>query len=440
MSLINDMLRDLDKRKSTYPQQQGVAEGVRVTAAANSRNNMFARSWVWLVVVLGLVFLAAFVWHLYGELEQKALQGSELLVGSNSEVNEAVVPVAARLVPVQGAPFTEILAVEVHAVTGGARIEISLSAPVQHRVLRNGQQLIIDLPTTRLTEALPNLTLHPLISAVDVLTHAAGIQLEVDVTRAVNLQTSMISKEQALLVVELITAGDEIQPLSKDVAEISEQESNQNITSDLKQAASTSASFEKTTRQLTLTERDKQANREASRLIRSGRTQSAQQLLTQLLADYPEAHQSRATLIALELSQGKLEQAQQLLSLGLQLAPEQLAFIKLKARILLSQQRSAEAVTELEGYQSQAGQDQEFLALLASATQGDGQHQRAATLYQQLLQQNDRQAQWWVGQAISLEALKQNRAALKSYWQALELPGISPALKSYAESRINQLK
>jgi len=439
MSLINDMLRDLDQRKSAYPQQPGVAEGVRVTPAANSRDRMFARNWVWLVAVVGVLLLAAFAWHLYGELKPKVLQSSELVVETNNAANEAPEPTISQVAQAQPPAFSDILAVEVHAVTGGARIEISLSAPVQHRVLRNGQQLIIDLPATRLTETLPNLTRHPLISAVDVLTHAAGIQLDVDVTRPVNLQTSMVSKQQTLLIVELIAADDESQSLAADVTEISAQKNAENVAVDAERIDSTTASFEKTSRRLTLAERDKQANRQALQDMRNGRTPFAQQLLTQLLDDYPEAHQSRATLIALKLSQGKLEQAQKLLSQGLQLAPEQLAFIKLKARILLTQQRPLEAVTELEKHQ-QGEQDQEYIALLASAAQRGGQHQRAATLYQQLLQLNDRQAQWWIGLAISLEALNQKNAALKAYWQARELPGISPALKSYAEGRISQLK
>ena len=439
MSLINDMLRDLDQRKSAYPQQQGVAEGVRVTPAANSRDRRFARNWVWLVAVVSVLMLLAFAWHLYGEMAPKVLQNSAPLVEENSVVSEVFEPAVPQVAQLQAPAFSDILAVEVHAVPGGARIEISLSAPVQHRVLRNGQQLIIDLPATRLTEALPNLIRHPLISAVDVLTHAAGIQLEVDVTRPVNLQTSMVSKQQTLLIVELIAAEDESQSLAEDVAESAMQTNAGTVVADVPRIGSTTASFEKTSRQLTLAERDKQANQQALQDMRNGRTQVAQQQLTQLLVGYPEAHQSRATLIALRISQGQLDQAQQLLSQGLQLAPEQLAFIKLKARILLSQQRPAAAVTELERHQ-QDEQDQEYLALLASASQRDGQHQRAATLYQQLLQMNDRQAPWWIGLAISQEALNQKNAALKAYWQARELPGISPALTRYAEDRISQLK
>lgn len=439
MSLINDMLRDLDQRKSAYPQQQGVAEGVRVTPAANSRDRRFARNWVWLVAVVSVLMLLAFAWHLYGELEPRVLQNSTPLVAENNTASEAFEPAASQVAQRQAPAFSDILAVEVHAVTGGARIEISLSAPVQHRVLRNGQQLIIDLPATRLTEALPNLTRHPLISAVDVLTHAAGIQLEVDVTRPVNLQTSMVSKQQTLLVVELIAVENESRGLAVDVAETAVQTNAGAVVADTPRIGSATASFEKTSRQLTLAERDKQANQQALQDMRNGRTQVALQQLTQLLDGYPEAHQSRATLIALRISQGQLDQAQQLLSQGLQLAPEQLAFIKLKARILLSQQRPAAAVTELERHQ-QGEQDQEYLALLASAAQRDGQHQRAATLYQQLLQMNDRQAPWWIGLAISQEALNQKNAALNAYWQARELPGISPALKRYAEGRIKQLK
>jgi len=447
MSLINDMLRDLDKRKTAYPQTEGNVGGARITAAANSSNKVFARRWVWLAAVIGLVFLAAFSWHLYGELENKVLHDNERLV--ENEVVQTLMPEAASQ-PVlvaradaATAAFTYILDVEVHAIAGGARIEIYLSAPVQHRVLRNGRQLIIDLPATRLTQALPNLTRHALISAADVLSHSTGTQLEVDVTQPVTLQTSLISKQQTLLVIELI-AEDE--PAGQQDETVNRSENNSQSIADDETSATVAApsktkpSFEKITRQLTLVERDQQANQQALQHMRAGRTQTANELLSKLIKEYPAAHQSRATLVALTLSQGYAPQAEQLLAQGLQLAPQQLAFIKLQARLLLSQQQVSQAV-ELLGAQLDAGaEDQELLALLASACQRDGQHERALQLYLQLLRQNNRQPQWWIGKAISLEALKQKAEALQAYRQARSIVSISPALKAYAEGRINQLQ
>jgi len=447
MSLINDMLRDLDKRKSAYPQTDGSVSGARITAAANSTDKVFARRWLWLLVIVGLVFLAAFVWHLYGELESKVLHDNEYLLGTDvvqTLMPEAAAqPVVAAQIVAPTAAFTDILDVEVHAIAGGARIEIHLSAPVQHRVLRNGQQLIIDLPATRLTQALPNLTRHALISAADVLSHATGTQLEVDVTQPVTLQTSLISKQQTLLVIELIVVEE---AAGQQAETVSRSENNSRYSDNLEglesaeKANKTSPSFEKTTRQLTLGERDQQTNQQALQHMRAGRTQTANELLSKLIKEYPAAHQSRATLVALNLSQGYAPQAEQLLAQGLQLAPQQLAFIKLKARLLLSQQQVSQAVELLSAQLEAGAEGQELLALLASASQRDGQHERALQLYQQLLIQNNRQPQWWIGKAISLEVLKQKAAALQAYMQARSIAGISPALKAYAEGRINQLQ
>lgn len=441
------MLRDLDKRKSAYPQHKDKLDSVRITPAANSRTRVFARAWVWLVAVVGLLFLAALVWHFYDDLTPKVLRTNEppsvVTMAPEAPATEVIEPAA----PVAAAPaFTDILAIDVQDVADGARLEIRLSAAVQHRVLRDGQHLIIDLPATRLAVALPNLTRNRLINAVDVLSYAGGTQLEVDVEGPVNLQTSLVSQQQVLLVIQLIeVVANEPKPTELlGLTEITVPKTSE-ITAETAMDASasteplTSPSFEKTTRQLSLAERDQRTNKKALQHMRAGRIQTANQLLSALIKEYPQAHESRATLIALTMSQGYIPQAEQLLAQGLQLAPQQLAYIKLKARLLLDKQQAASAVALLSEHEQQAAGEQEFLALLATASQRDGQHQRAVTLYQQLLAQNDRQAQWWIGQAISLEALQQKNAALQAYLKARQIAAISPALKVYAESRIEQL-
>jgi len=456
MSLINDMLRDLDKRKSTYPRHSGETDGARITPVLTADNSAAAHGWLWLIVVVGLLLLGVFLWQLYGHFEQRLEQRLDAIEAPLVTIPQ---PSAAEQVSQSDvqhgvtAAFAQILAVDVQAVAQGARIEISLSAPVSHRVLRNGQQLIIDLPATRLVQALPNLTDHPLISAADVLTHAGGTQLEVDVTRPISVQTSLLTQQgsqQPLLVVELIVVAEELailkgaSPINRGAVDAEKPIAAGNKTTENADAGSEAGgeiapSFEKTTRQLSLIERDQQNNRLALQEMRAGQIQAAKQRLSALLNDYAQAHESRTTLVAMLLSQGAAGEAAKLLDVGLRLAPEQLAFIKLKARLLLSQQQAASALTLLNAQSKQAGSDPEFLSLLATASQRDGQHSRAVTLYQQLLKQNNQQPQWRIGQAISLEALSQKAEALQAYLQARRIPGISPALKAYAENRINQL-
>jgi len=458
MSLINDMLRDLDKRKSAYPQQQG-DDGVRVTPARNSRNKQLARRWVWAIVLVGLIFLAAFAWHLYGKLQPRSLSSVDQLISTPPTVDDrlekataANIVVKSKSAPVSDLTpkmpeFTDILGVTVQPTEGGARISVVLSGPVQHRVFRNAQQLVIDLPATRLTEPLPNLTRHGLIRAVDVSAHATGMQLTFDMAEPVALQTSLLTKQQVHLVIELTAMESALDRQSDNrqqsatILNKPEQASREQLD---KEAETASAGFEKTSRRLTLAERDQRANRQALQLMRRGHTQQAEQLLSPLLNDYPLAQQSRATLIALKLSKGQLDHAQQLIAQGLQLTPKQLAFIKLKARLLLAQQLPAEAATllgqQLTNEQTAAADDQELFALLATASQRAGQHQRAVEVYQQLLALDNQQAPWWVGLAISQEALKQPGAALSAYRRARGVVGISPALLRYAESRITQLQ
>ena len=113
--------------------------------------------------------------------------------------------------------------------------------------------------------------------------------------------------------------------------------------------------------------------------------------------------------------------------------------IKLQARLLSAREQQAEALALLNRNLVQNNQDQEYLALLASLFQQQGQHARAIEVYQVLLKKDAEQAQWWVGSAISLEALELKQDALRAYVQARRIPGIDARLKKYAESRIQVL-
>ena len=80
MSLINDMLRDLDERKSPYSPRAGTAEGVRVAPASHQADKHFARYWGWGIALIVLVLIAVLAWHFYGKLGVRLLPAPEAVV------------------------------------------------------------------------------------------------------------------------------------------------------------------------------------------------------------------------------------------------------------------------------------------------------------------------------------------------------------------------
>lgn len=82
----------------------------------------------------------------------------------------------------------------------------------------------------------------------------------------------------------------------------------------------------------------------------------------------------------------------------------------------------------------------ESRALQATAWQQLGQHQRALTAFEWLAQQQPQQARWWLGMALSHDALGHTEQALSLFGRSLQLDGnLNPATVSYIQQRIQDL-
>ena len=93
----------------------------------------------------------------------------------------------------------------------------------------------------------------------------------------------------------------------------------------------------------------------------------------------------------------------------------------------------------LEKYRARAAGDPEYLALMAAIFQRAGQHADAARAYRQAVTAQPRQGKWWLGMAISLEAVNNPKAAREAYHRAAT-SGLDGNLKQYAEQRLAALR
>jgi MSHA biogenesis protein MshN len=78
-------------------------------------------------------------------------------------------------------------------------------------------------------------------------------------------------------------------------------------------------------------------------------------------------------------------------------------------------------------------------ALLAALLQRAGNHDAAITAYTELIAVNDRQGLWWMGLAISLEAVARPAAALQAYRQAMGDPRLSTQVARFVRERADAL-
>ncbi|MBT8144442.1 MAG: tetratricopeptide repeat protein, partial [Gammaproteobacteria bacterium] len=109
------------------------------------------------------------------------------------------------------------------------------------------------------------------------------------------------------------------------------------------------------------------------------------------------------------------------------------------AHQLLAAGDDAAALTVLQQYRHNAAANLEFQALLAAVFERTGDYPAAFDRYGYLVTQRPQQGAWWVGLAISSEALGRRGDARAAYQTARSVENLDPALARYASERLAQL-
>lgn len=110
------------------------------------------------------------------------------------------------------------------------------------------------------------------------------------------------------------------------------------------------------------------------------------------------------------------------------------------AALALKQQDWAKALSYLH-YEPDIFNYTDFYALKAAALQKTSQHPQAVQVFQQLARQQPEQARWWLGMALSYDAMSQSEQALHAYRQvAVNGVGLSAQSLDYVKKRIVALE
>jgi len=110
------------------------------------------------------------------------------------------------------------------------------------------------------------------------------------------------------------------------------------------------------------------------------------------------------------------------------------------AALALKQQNWEKALGYLQ-YEPDIFNYTDFYALKAAALQKTSQHAQAIQVFQQLARQQPQQARWWLGMALSYDAMSQTDQALHAYRQvAVNGFGLSASSLDYVKKRIAALE
>lgn len=414
MSLVNDMLRDLDQRRKQ-------SDGSSATSSLTPVPEMIpekARNSPVLFLVLALVLGGAAVAWFWMQQENAPTTRS-------LDVNPAIVNQA----PVTPSSAESVSGSSTNPGSSAAELasQSQPATPVAETEEAPAQQGVSQPAPATLAAAEPATTDRRAAEQVRSITQQSPTELPTQ-SPAVPAENSAASQNEQIARGE---TPDVPAPAEENVTP--SRESARPNTVNLSAAP---AEDVKSGAQLSPEERDVLAVQEALRLIANNNSTAAYAVLEKQVIDNRYAHQSRETYAKLLLNEGNLLGAMQLVDSGLALSANHAGFKKIKARLLIAQGKLNEAVALLITRAPEVSKDLEYHDILATAQLASRDYEGALISYTGLVQQDQGQGKWWYGFAASQDQLGNSNAARQGYSQAVRMPNLSANLRRRSQERL----
>ena len=454
MSLVNDMLRDLEQRNKK-DSVSGPAEPLKAAQTAEFQRQPNSGNGVKFTLgLVALVGLGLLLWLLMSG------QFAQLLPVEKNHQNGVSAPDQAEVIPPAeiNAPtstFTEVekqsAAIRSILWSGtemGGDLVVRLDGEADIQLLgQDTTSVSIAFEDVQLKTDLPNIS-GPLIDRIDVFRDNSRTELmlttKVDSQFAFRVQHTPTTMILGVLPQESTTQPSaEFESKPEPVVEQKQQQPKPLVKTQVTETTTSLPVTIKPAEPIKKTQRavsDQEANLQARKLIQKGQLNRALEILQKRIKAEPEkSPAARGYLATLQLSAGMGREAKLLLQESVQIHPDDLTLRKLQSRLLLTEGNSAQSLVLLQKSLPEVGKDPEYHELLATAHQQQGQYEAAAKIYYSLLQHQNSTPRWWVGMAYSLELDKRYDEALRAYRSAVQIPGITASLKTYAEQRVKAL-
>ena len=198
-------------------------------------------------------------------------------------------------------------------------------------------------------------------------------------------------------------------------------------------------SMEKTIRPPSATERADKLYKQGYQALQQRQPQKAEQLWQQALKSEPKHLRTREGLVALLLSQNRRVETTRLLQEGIELHPESSQLALIQARLQAEQGDNLSAIATLERAMQASPPTPELLALAAALHQQQGNYAQSINHYQRALQLQPQNSNWWMGLGISLENSGKQSEAVLAYKEALQRGGLAKKSKAFVEQRLGGL-
>jgi len=382
MSLINRMLRDLDKRHA--PTGDRVAHGGGLGEHVYSvPERKLASDFFWRTMAMLMLFSIAWVAWLAWQLTPRPVVTEIVLQpaqGKTPPSKAAAAPPAGTAAPVP------------RAAASASPASKSPPAPVAQA---------LPTPQTR--------------------------RVNVDMLRLATEMTTPIPKRSA--------RSSSSRPAPKKAASAPQIASAQ-------PAGAVDVGSGKIDRRSTTTPRDRAENefRRAVYLINQGRIAEGMESFRSALQIDPGHDAARQTLVALLLESKRVDEAAGVLREGLAFNAENTGFAMLLARIMVERNDVPAALSLLQRHAAPPDRNPDFHAFAGALYQRLERHKEAIEQYQAALRLAPSGGVWWVGLGISYQAVDQPKEALEAFKHARSAGNLAPQLIAFVDQRLKQLQ
>jgi MSHA biogenesis protein MshN len=430
MSLINQMLQDLERRSSGLPSGTQF-EPAKSKSLGTDQENENKHTFLKVSGTLILLYCAVFMWVKNPE----SFRIFKPNTTENNGVTQTAAPKAEDVVAAAPQPQAQHMVsqppqpphAEAQTIAPEPKVApVQDAAPVTKEKIAHQTPAAIEKPT-------------PIAAANN--TESLSDEMQEEPKKPTKKLSKQRKPAEIKIAEESLNANDNFMPIligpqstSDSIkAGIASTENKKSKSRNANNTAENSFSKQESTEQ-------KSANlyRQALLNIQQGRAHEAQELLMQSIDTFPANEEARQTLAALLVDTKKIAEAQQVMQEGLNQNPKNIAFRMAIARLQLESQSAPlalETMTEGLSYGRHDGAYQSFLAILLQRTE---RHDEAVAHFNTAIQlrgfAND-----YVGLGISLTALKKFDDAKVAFTNALQSEKLTPELKLYAEQQIQRV-
>jgi MSHA biogenesis protein MshN len=447
MSLLNDMLRDLNQR----PSVEGVDEQDMRLLKGNRKATPRLRMSVAVIFLLIFfnVLALRYVWHKWNPA-QTATEIQAVVKSPDIKLQtELPKPAAqANASPVVNADT----AARVEDLFQQAERALSmdrLTAPVEDNAYSYYQKILQLSPDNAEAEAgLVAIAERYLVKAHEQFQAGNRAQAEALVNRARFVAPDYVNAQPDSRL-EVATSSDHQEIASVSPGTFPSETDSTSTASELLAEAPAAGAHETVT-SLAVAEapslavkpnagwQDEQTARSARSLLEQGRATEAIALLKRALVSQNQPAISAGLLADIYLQQGELGAAEVLLDQLTYLTP--LSRTKIQAQLAVAKGDQEQAISLLEQQVSEATADESYRALLASLYHKTGNYGQSVTHYQRLIASFGEQPAYWLGLALAYDGLAQPKNALQAYLHLRDFPQLQEQVKTYTDQRIAALR